>query len=321
MSGFSIKMSNSMVGVQGILGKVSQGAYSLDTFKKVRARMLPNLATFVLIALLAYQLAGLTWDLYKDESDEKVDKSPSTFSMQADSKDVKRASYPGNLERLHLFGVPAKKVIKREPVKILPKVVLNTSLNLTLFGVFADINPRIASAIIGKSSSNQRYYLVGDIVSKGVKLEEVRDDHVILLRNGRYETLRFPISKGVQGRTSFKSGKKQSGRIKNKKTADLVAFRQIIKNQPMKIMEYVRFIPVKEQGGKSLKGFRVSPKKDHVLFKQLGLKTSDIIVAVNGISLKGTPKVAELLQDLKNADQIVLEVIRRGKPHSITLDL
>ncbi|MCK5452889.1 MAG: hypothetical protein KAJ16_00935, partial [Calditrichia bacterium] len=207
MSDFSIKNGSIVMGIPLILGRASQGAY-----KKIGSRFLPGLASFILVLILAYQLAGLTWTVFKDEDPGDKGKSASTSSPATQIKSPGRGSMANELVAMHLFGVPARKVAKPAPRKALPTVAPVTSLNLTLFGVFVDTNPEHASAIIGKSASKQQYYLVGDVVSKGVTLEEVREDQVILSRNGKYETLRFPVSKGITGRSSsFKTNNYQGG--------------------------------------------------------------------------------------------------------------
>ena len=313
MSDFSVKSGNILMGIPSIFGKASQGAY-----RKIGSRFLSGLVSFILVLILANQLAGLTWTVLKDE-DVVGAKSTSTSSPVTQTKSSGSRGMVNELVSMHLFGVPARKAVKPVPRKALPTVAPVTSLNLTLFGVFADTNPALASAIIGKSASNQRYYLVGDIVSRGVTLEEVREDQVILSRNGKYETLRFPVSKGVMGRSSsFKTNKKGGRSI----TRNLASYAKLIRNEPLKIMEYLRFVPVKEKDGVKLKGFRVSPKKDRNFFNKLGLNTSDIIISVNGVSLTGKrPQLPDLIKQLSTASQVDMQVLRRGKIKHITLDL
>jgi len=163
MSDFSVKNGSIVMGIPPILGRVSQSAY-----RKIGSRFLPSLATFILVLVLAYQLAGLTWMAFKSEDPEDKGKSGLTSSPIAQVKSPRRGSVANELVSMHLFGVQAQKVAKPVPRKALPAVAPVTSLNLTLFGIFTDTNPELASAIIGKSASSQRYYIVGDAVSKGV---------------------------------------------------------------------------------------------------------------------------------------------------------
>lgn len=69
----------------------------------------------------------------------------------------------------------------------------STTLRLTLLGSFVHADPQRSSAIIRKGSSAQRYTINSEI-SSGVRLHAVAADRVELLRNGRRESLSFPIS-------------------------------------------------------------------------------------------------------------------------------
>ena len=87
----------------------------------------------------------------------------------------------------------------------------------------------------------------------------------------------------------------------------------------MKIFQYVRFVPVRS--GKNLKGYRVLPQKDRELYNQLGLRPSDLITGVNGISLNDEKEAMKLIEQLKEVDQISLEILRKGEPQSLNISL
>jgi general secretion pathway protein C len=68
-----------------------------------------------------------------------------------------------------------------------------TRLQLTLRGVAASPTTDDARAIIADPSGRERHYRPGEPVPGGASLAEVHPDRVLLLRNGRYETL--PLAK------------------------------------------------------------------------------------------------------------------------------
>lgn len=70
----------------------------------------------------------------------------------------------------------------------------STSLNLTLLGSFVNPDPQLSSAIILNGSTAQRYQ-VGSEISSGVSLYSVATTQVELMRNGRRESLSFPVAK------------------------------------------------------------------------------------------------------------------------------
>lgn len=70
----------------------------------------------------------------------------------------------------------------------------NTTLRLTLLGSFVHADPQRSSAIIRSEGSSAQRYTINSEISSGVRLHAVAADRVELLRNGRRESLNFPIS-------------------------------------------------------------------------------------------------------------------------------
>ncbi len=70
----------------------------------------------------------------------------------------------------------------------------NTTLRLTLLGSFVHADPQRSSAIIRSEGSSAQRYTINSEISSGVRLHAVAADRVELLRNGRRESLSFPIS-------------------------------------------------------------------------------------------------------------------------------
>lgn len=70
----------------------------------------------------------------------------------------------------------------------------NTTLRLTLLGSFVHADPQRSSAIIRSEGSSAQRYTINSEISSGVRLHAVAADRVELLRNGRRESLSFPLS-------------------------------------------------------------------------------------------------------------------------------
>jgi general secretion pathway protein C len=70
----------------------------------------------------------------------------------------------------------------------------STSLRLTLLGSFVHADPKRSSAIIRSEGNSAQRYSIDSEISSGVRLHSVAADRVELLRNGRRESLSFPLS-------------------------------------------------------------------------------------------------------------------------------
>lgn len=75
----------------------------------------------------------------------------------------------------------------------------STTLRLTLLGSFVHVDPQRSSAIIRSEGSNAQRYSIDSEISSGVRLHSVAADHVELLRNGRRESLGFPLNNSSAG--------------------------------------------------------------------------------------------------------------------------
>lgn len=94
-----------------------------------------------------------------------------------------------NPEIGHLFG---SRIASDSPAP-------NTNLRLTLLGSFVHADPQRSSAIIRSEGSAAQRYSLNSEISSGVRLHAVAADHVELMRNGRRESLRFPLHSSAAG--------------------------------------------------------------------------------------------------------------------------
>ena len=273
---------------------------------------LPQIVMLVLTVLIAQRAAELTWRFVPEPSARQI------ISQQEIQKEMQVRGEPVSdvtaemIAKLHLFGIAGS--VKSAPTQQVDKKAPETNLKLTLHGVFVDKDPEAGAAIIGKAGSKQDYYKVGNNVMDGVKLQAVFNDRVVLLRKGQSEVLKFPKTVKPTSQSNLPSLTPQKANPES-----LSSYREIFRNEPLKIFEHVRFVPVRS--GKTTKGYRILPQKNRKLYNKLGIRPSDLVTSVNGVSLQNEKEALQLMNTLKDANQINLEVVRRGKTQSITLDL
>ena len=268
---------------------------------------LPTITTLLLLLLVAYQAAIMTWQIIGEPVSNlqpKVKQQPVTRAAQP-----KAAQHGPQIANMHLFGIEGQRTTKKTVAKKAPE----TRLKLTLHGVFVGKEPKIGSAIIGQSNGKQRFYKTEATISSGVTLKKVYTDHVVLARNGRDEVLRFPktSSKGVS--TASKKAATSEGQ------GSLKSYRNSFAKQPLKIFQHLRFVPVRGQAG--VKGYRILPQGNRELFNKLGVKSSDLVTAINGTALTDERKALQILGELRNSQQLVLDIVRKGVTSTISLNL
>lgn len=280
------------------------------------SRHLPKVVVVILTLLIASQAADLTWRIVPlpasaTRAPQPIVRTPSSSQdRQTDSAGLQTAA------GLHLFG---KAGVTQKVTQIEQKAP-ETRLNLTLHGVFVDEEPEQGAAIIGTSGATQKYYKVGATVMGGVTLRGVFNDRVVISRNGQSEVLRFPKVPTVGSLTGSRGRSSSSGRpTVATPNSSLSSYREVFRSQPLKIFEHVRFVPVRSREG--LKGYRVLPQKNRALYNKLGIRPSDLVTAVNGVGLSNDQEAMNLIQTLKNARTIQVDIVRNGQPQSLTFNL
>ncbi|WP_369434034.1 type II secretion system protein N [Psychromonas sp. MME1] len=137
----------------------------------------------ILSALIAYQIALLTWSLLPQKEPQSQWIAPLVTSATVDNK-VSTVQLQG----LHLFGkvaIAEEKIKPTEEVRDAPK----TKLNLTLVGVVSASNPLYSSAIIVYQNAQDSYFIDSIIEGTKAKISKIHQDRVLLDVDGELQTL------------------------------------------------------------------------------------------------------------------------------------
>lgn len=140
--------------------------------------------TIVLLLVVGGIVGAQGYMLYRYQVDfESNYQAPTLAPVQtaADGMSLEQAAV------LKLFGdaKSAPEVVEA------PKEIPQTDLKLVLVGAINSTDTNASSALIQNGSETKRYY-IGDSISSGVLLHEVRKNEVVLKRDNRFETLSFP---------------------------------------------------------------------------------------------------------------------------------
>jgi len=298
-------------------------------------KRLPVIATLVGIVLIAQGLSALTWELIPVPQTPGVAVTADRAAAQASSRSANTAPnqpLAGKISQLHLFG--KYEVKKAPPPKVDVAAAPETRLNLKLRGVFASQNKDIARAIIADARGEDQSYAIGDEVPGGAILNDIFEDRVILERNGQLETLRLPLEStpGAGPTSAAVTRGMPSPRPDavsapaapiNTATADtseiLRHYRDALINDPQSVMGLVRVQPYNRDG--KLEGYRIRPGKDRQLLTKFGLRSGDIVKAVNGVPMDNPIKALEILRDLSTANSVTVDIERNGTPQSFTFQI
>lgn len=283
-------------------------------------RRLQLLASACLVVLIAQGAARLTWTLWPVSHDAPP---PVTAAGAPSGAGAGHSRDLARVASLHLFGEQTRKPTKQ------PKAPIDapeTQLNLTLTGILYSENADAARAIISSPRSAEKFYRVGQQVPGGATLDAIYRDRVILLRNGRHETLRLPQERLGTGMEDFAQREKQShasgrGSVRRSGGQNLDSLsdyrKELVKN-PARIQQYFQGRPAMRNG--QMIGFRIEPGSDPQLFQMTGLQAGDIVTAVGDVQVDSPDKGIQVFQQIANADQVTLTVMRDGSQTQIPIN-
>lgn len=235
-----------------------------------------------------------------------------------------------NITELNLFGLPPK--VEAQPSTPVDRLdpspaTRDTKLKLVLSGIVMSSNPSFSRAMIEKSSK-QDLYAVNDEIDDNTTLHEINSDHVVINNRGELEVLRMKkLAKAggsTYGNSQFGSlpglpGSANTTVVSSETARELSGVRDQLLRDPSKAAQFIRVRPVYSKG--VLTGYRIYPGKNRQLFKQAGLRSGDLVKSVNGQTLDDPQKGFQILSSLSSANSITLDLQRRGKTESVSVNL
>jgi len=277
-----------------------------------RSAQVARVVNILLVIWLAWLLAGLSWLVLPEPESQP---GPTLTGAPVPVPTSKPRVDERQIAAWHVFGEagadkPAQKVAAVEAPE--------TSLKLTLRGVFASDDPKDARAIIGDPRGQEKHYAVGDPLPGGAKLSEIYPDRIILERNGRYETLRLPrelTSSVVRGNGSTVQSPATSSA--SNRAAAFNRYRSELRQNPAAFLNYVRATPHRGNDGKFM-GFQLRPGPKRGALKELGLQPGDIVTAINGVQIDSPAKGMKAMQALGEGANVNVTLLRGGRETSLS---
>ena len=260
---------------------------SMDFIKQI-----PNYLTFVFIAIIVFQLVTVTWKVI-------FPVNTSSYALEVTTLTKDGLSY-NNLTEDPFANSPNQTLNQTFDIDAPP-----TSLSLRLYGIRYSDSGKANAAILGFDPNNQRIYKTNDVIADDIVLEYIEPERVIISRGGITESVTFEKD-SVLSKTFTNS-------LANKdNTTPKINW---IDTEIDLVSDMITFQPYFSDG--SIKGYQLYPGDDSSLFNQSGLQPGDVLVAVNGLSVRD-PSV---LIELSGISDGRLVLVRDEDDLSITLSL
>jgi general secretion pathway protein C len=269
----------------------------------------PRLVSLGLAALIAVELARIAITL--------LGGGPVKSPQPVLGNIVPRAGQHAGLDiqsvvSAHLFGVATADPSTQDPANAPP-----STSNLALSGTIATQDPKRGVAIISDGGP-AKVYSVGDNVG-GASLHSVYLDHVILDRGGALESLILPrlMGPGMHARPITRRG----GGADPRTAAAVDNIRHLVQQDPGILDQVMRTVPSYDSAAGKLRGFRAYPGRNRQIFDKLGLKSGDLVTAINGTVLDDPQRSQEVFNTIQTSDHVTVDVERGGQKQQITLNI
>ena len=276
-------------------------------------------AELALAVALALALADLAWLLLPGPGDKEQPALAVPGRGGAGANPVAAAggaTASGNLSPalLDLFGVVAA---GGPATAFAADEVRETDLDLTLKGILARRGTARKIALVAQGDAGEKLYRLGDRVA-GAEITHIEARRILLLRNGKREALLLETAAPRRG-SSFNRRRATAGITMINERARVVP-RNLLDRQMQRLPEVLgqaRAAPYRDHNGLEA-GFRIVDIVPDSVFDQLGLQQEDVIVSVNGVSVRNNQEALAAYQSFKSADALRLGLLRDGR--EVTID-
>jgi len=229
------------------------------------------------------------------------------------------------IAKRNLFDVKKKQPAKEKKKSAPPKV---TRLQLKLWGTISGSESQRAAIVEDGKTRKQLLLHEGDKIQTAV-IKHISRGEVLLAVNGKNEVLL--IEKPAGARRGAKGGGDDPGlppppvltpeagaEIEPVEGALVTIDHETVQTALQNVNELMRQARVRPHftNGKP-DGLRLSAIRPGSLFRQIGLRTGDIITGVNGDPIESVDDALRFYTSLKDADDVTLQLRRGGVERSI----
>ncbi|HSQ01388.1 MAG TPA: type II secretion system protein GspC [Candidatus Dormibacteraeota bacterium] len=278
----------------------------------------------LLLALAAYSASSIVGTALAARliPPPEVEISPPPAPLEIEP--AKPATYYAVIPKRDIFNS-----VKPTPATaVVETVAAPTQLKLKLWGTAVFDKGNSFSIIEDLGARKQGVYGIDETVPGNATVKAIEWNRVILSHNGKDEILELEepktvggVAKAVAQAPAAPAGANGSGiqqTAENEFTVPKSEVDSALENMSQ-LFTQIRAVPHFE-GGQSI-GFRLFAIRRGSLFDRIGLKNGDIIRSINGNEMTDPSKAMALLQELRDATNLDVEVTRNQQPQKLTYSI
>jgi general secretion pathway protein C len=197
------------------------------------------------------------------------------------------------------------------PDKLDIETLKPTELKLELLGTITGDNKEAYAVIQDTAVKKQDLYRIGDTIQNAT-VKMILREKVVLNVNGKDEILGIEKVSGSQQirKASSELGGTSSQNITVKRSQIDTAIKDV-----NTLMKQIRIRPNFKNGKPD--GFRLTGIRPNSIFYNMGLKSGDIIMGVDGKDIESVDDALKFYQSLQSSSNVQLQIKRRGRLKTI----
>jgi general secretion pathway protein C len=252
-------------------------------------------AKWLLITLLAYQLADLTLLLVGPGRavSPPSPQGPRAAPAPLAPDEVQRLLASDPFGNAKAAGAPVSQTVA-------PPSRLQVHLRGTVAGDRAD---SYAILLVPEAGPRDDVYRLGQEIAPGVSLARIERDQVVVLNHGREETV--ALERPAPGAAPLAQPALPVRTIPK-------AMVEAEKEDPGQLLRSVRLQPAD-------RGLQVARLQRGSLLQQAGLSEGDVIVAINGRRVASLGDLASVYPEIQGASNLEVQVLRNGAPTTLSV--
>lgn len=306
-----------LYGCCGYISFTSGMKWRYVSMETIRKSILGLLVLVVLISVL-----GLVWTISAAPEENMSTTTPRPLASPVQRLDLVR------LQEANLFGrivivPPKQKQAKKAPIPSLVK----SRLSVKVLGVVKGSEPDAAVAIL-QEGNRQRAYSIGDKLESNsrVKVVAIQADRVVLDQDGQRQYVELEPINATVWLAPAAPEVSSSAELPQRISLDRPNITSLIGKDLVSFVSdsstFERFAQLQPNvvNGR-LNGYRLLPGSDTRLFKQLGLKSGDLITHVAGIDISDPQNMPRLVALVQTERWIKVGISRGSLVKDIEVDL
>ena len=187
-----------------------------------------------------------------------------------------------------------------------------TDLKLNLLGTITGDEKEAFAVIEDTATKQQKLFRIGDTIQNAT-VKMILREKVVLNVNGKDEILK--IQKDREGPKRFNT---QAAALPAGRSQEITVRRSLMESAVKDVnnlMKQIRIQPNFRNGQPD--GLRLTGIRPNSIFYNMGLKSGDILMAVDGREIKSVDDAFKLYQNLQSSSRVQLQIKRRGQLKSI----